>query len=76
MSLADEARAFGRGPGGQCGVAKLLATLGQPEQAELEDALASSVSAARLAKAIKGRGWLYTSDQSLQRHRQGVCRCE
>lgn len=75
-SLADEARALGRHPGGTCGVRKLLAVIGPREQAEVTEALASSVSAARLAKAITNRGWPYVSNQAIQRHRQGVCRCE
>lgn len=76
-SLADEARALGRGPGGQCGVRKLLATLGQPEQAEVREAIANrDLSAAKVSKAIRNRGWYPVSDQSITRHRQGVCACE
>lgn len=77
MSLADEARDLGRGPGGTCGVLKLLATLGPTEQAEVTEAIADrTISAARLSKAIQRRGWAYVSDQTITRHRQEVCRCE
>lgn len=74
MSLTEEARDLGRGPGGVCGVRKLLATLDSSEQAELLEAIASDVSAAKLSVAAKKRAW-YVSDQSIQRHRQGVCTC-
>lgn len=77
MTLADEARDLGRGPGGTCGVLKLLATLDPSEQAEVNEAIADrTISAARLSKAIQKRDWLYVSDQTITRHRQGTCRCE
>lgn len=76
-SLADEARALRRHPGGTCGVRRLLATLDPTEQADLLDAIAQrEVSANTLSKAIRARDWFPISDQTITRHRQGTCTCE
>lgn len=77
MSLADEARDLGHRPGGECGVRKLLATLDPTEQAEVTEAIEDrAISGPGLAKAIEKRGWLYTSYQTINRHRARSCRCE
>lgn len=74
MSLLEEAQSLAKRPGGTCGVAVLVRGLSESERAELAEALASTVSARALSEALEGRGHPI-NQQTLQRHRTGVCSC-
>lgn len=72
-TLLDEAKALLDGPGGRCAVSSLAES--DPKlYAELVEALASDVSHAAIARALKARG-RSIGQQSISRHRNGVCRC-
>src|SRR5574338_340090 len=69
MTLLSEAQALATRSGSTCGVALLVRRLDDVERAELEEAIASDVSAAAIAKALELRGYsLYY--QSINRHRR------
>jgi hypothetical protein len=74
MSLLDEAQSLTSRMGGTCGVELLLNSLSPEEQAELTEAIASSVEGSALARALAGRGHRVPS-QTIQRHRRGECTC-
>lgn len=74
MTLADEARAAARPHGPKCGVGQLQVTdpalYAEILNAFRDDGLATSW----IAAALKGRG-VSLSQDTLQRHRRGDCRC-
>jgi hypothetical protein len=74
MSLLTEALELAKPPSRPCGVFVLRAGLPESEQAELDEALRSRVSANALANALTLRKHAI-GYQTIQRHRQGVCSC-
>ncbi len=74
MSLLTDAQSLAKRPGGTCGVAVLVRSLSEQEQAELQEALESVVSSRALAAALEVRGY-ELSDQTILRHRSGRCSC-
>ena len=74
MSLLAEAQALASRAGGTCGVALLVRRLDETEQAELDEALASDVSANAIARALEHRGFK-VNYQTISRHRGGRCSC-
>ena len=73
MSLTDDIEASKRRPGGTCTVPAVLAALGD-ERDELIAALASDAPATAIARALSLRGH-DIAGYTLNRHRQGDCRC-
>jgi 3-methyladenine DNA glycosylase Tag len=74
MSLLDEAQQAMTTKGTTCTVTSLLQSLSPSEQAELTEALASSVQSSALSRALANRGHRIAG-QTINRHRRGECQC-
>ena len=74
MSLLAEAAALTTRQGGKCGVGLLEQTLESADRAEFLDAIASSVDATALSRALELRGHEVGANTT-QRHRRGDCKC-
>lgn len=74
MSLLTEAQDGRKRPGFACGIKRLSDSLSPEEQAELEEALTSTVDNAALSRALVKRGH-DISYQVIQRHRSATCSC-
>lgn len=73
MGLREEIAAEMRGPGGHCSVGIYLAK--QPDRAEWEELFADpEITSSALYRLMMKHGW-DSSDQPVQRHKRGVCRC-
>jgi hypothetical protein len=74
MSLLDEAQQAMVTKGSTCTVFVLLESLSPSEQAELTEALESSVQGHALARALNNRGHRIAG-QTINRHRRQECGC-
>jgi hypothetical protein len=74
MSLLDEAQQSTVTKGTTCTVTVLLQSLSPSEQAELIEALESSVQSFALSRALANRGHRIAG-QTIGRHRRGECQC-
>jgi hypothetical protein len=74
MSLLDEAQQAIVTKGTTCTVTILLQSLSPQEQAELVEALESSVQSTALARALQNRGHRIAG-QTINRHRRQECVC-
>lgn len=73
-SLLDEAAELAPRVGGQCGVARLAASLAEPERSQVIELVESSYSAVAVATVFKRHHW-DVGEYTVNRHRRGVCRC-
>ena len=74
-SLLEEAQALTKRPGTVCSVALLARRLDETERAELDEAIASDISATAISKALKARG-IDLSYATINRHRASRCVCD
>ncbi len=74
MSLLDDIEAEVVTPGSKCSVGTVLAALDPTDAEDLRAAIAGSVPASAISKALRKRG-VDLNDSTIARHRRGRCKC-